>query len=194
MLNVKRFRNTVYHTQVLVLTLTVPRESTGITSRESRADRPNRSLAHKEIRVSRTRKLQASSKNQKLALKPQSVIGNTALARPRFTSGNRKLAAMNAMAAAQLDKRRADVVFFENRDDLRLGEARLAHRSFLSTILAGKPTILSGPTIRDYVESSKNHSCNISRKRFRRAVFPRKEICDGDMGYTKLSASPSYSG
>ena len=38
---------------------------------------------------------------------------------------------MNAVLAAELNERRAGVMFSEDRDDLRLGEARLAHMSFL---------------------------------------------------------------
>ena len=38
---------------------------------------------------------------------------------------------MNAVLAAELNERRAGVMFSENRDDLRLGEARLAHMSSL---------------------------------------------------------------
>ena len=34
---------------------------------------------------------------------------------------------MNAVLAAEVDERYAGVVLFKNRDDLRLGEARLPH-------------------------------------------------------------------
>ena len=37
---------------------------------------------------------------------------------------------MNAVLAAELNERQADVMFSEDRDDLRPGEARLAHMSF----------------------------------------------------------------
>jgi hypothetical protein len=59
---------------------------------------------------------------------------------------------MHAVPAAELDERRAGVMLFEDRDDLRLGESRLAHGSFLSAISAGKPTILFGPDFRGYVD------------------------------------------
>ena len=45
---------------------------------------------------------------------------------------------MNAVLAAELNERRAGVMFSEDRDDLRLGEARLAHMSFLFGLSAGE--------------------------------------------------------
>jgi len=38
---------------------------------------------------------------------------------------------MNPVLASELNERRAGIMFSEDRDDLRLGEARLAHMSFL---------------------------------------------------------------
>ena len=55
---------------------------------------------------------------------------------------------MHAVTAAEIDERRAGVMFLEDRDDLRLGEARLSHTGFLSAILTGKPTISIGPEFR----------------------------------------------
>jgi len=55
---------------------------------------------------------------------------------------------MHAVTAAEIDERRAGVVLFQDRDDLRLGEARLPHTGFLSAILTGKPTISIGPDLR----------------------------------------------
>lgn len=45
---------------------------------------------------------------------------------------------MNAVLAAELNERRAGIMFSEDRDDLRLGEARLAHMSFLFGLSAGE--------------------------------------------------------
>ena len=45
---------------------------------------------------------------------------------------------MNAVLAAELNERRAGVMFSEDRDDLRLGEARLAHMSILFGLSAGE--------------------------------------------------------
>jgi len=45
---------------------------------------------------------------------------------------------MNAVLAAELNERRAGVMFSEDRDDLRLGEARLAHMSFFFGLSAGE--------------------------------------------------------
>jgi len=39
---------------------------------------------------------------------------------------------VHTVPSTQLDERRAGVVLFENRDDLRLGESRLPHEGFLS--------------------------------------------------------------
>jgi len=58
---------------------------------------------------------------------------------------------MHAVTAAEIDERRAGVVFFEDRDELRLGEARLPHTGFLSAILTGKSTISIGPDLRGRV-------------------------------------------
>jgi len=67
---------------------------------------------------------------------------------------------MHAVTAAEIDERRAGVMFLEDRDDLRLGEAGLSHTGFLSAILAGKPTISIGPDPRgDVAMRSGNVAC-----------------------------------
>ena len=45
---------------------------------------------------------------------------------------------MNAVLAAELNERRAGIMFSEDRDDLRLGDARRAHISFLFGLSAGE--------------------------------------------------------
>ena len=54
-----------------------------------------------------------------------------------FPCGDRVF--MNAVLAAALNERRTGVMFSEDLDDLRLGEARLAHTESVSR--PGKPTI-----------------------------------------------------
>ena len=45
---------------------------------------------------------------------------------------------MNAVLAAELNERRAGVMFSEDRDDLRLGDARRAQMSILFGLSAGE--------------------------------------------------------
>ena len=52
---------------------------------------------------------------------------------------------MNAVLAVELNECRAGVVFPEYRDDLRLGEARLAHMSFLFDLSAGETQGIKWP-------------------------------------------------
>jgi hypothetical protein len=59
---------------------------------------------------------------------------------------------VNAMLAAELNKRQAGVMLSEDRDDLRLGEARRAHKVSFSAFRPGKPTVLDGPAYRGGVK------------------------------------------
>ncbi|BDE06257.1 hypothetical protein WPS_15330 [Vulcanimicrobium alpinum] len=61
---------------------------------------------------------------------------------------------MNAVSTAELDERGAGVVFSEDRDDLRLGEAGLPHAGFLSAHRPGKPTVSTDPDHRGNVTTN----------------------------------------
>ena len=62
---------------------------------------------------------------------------------------------MNAVLAAELNERRASVMFSEDRDDLRLGKARLAHMSFLFGLSAGETHDFKWPGLPGQRQSEK---------------------------------------
>ena len=66
---------------------------------------------------------------------------------------------MNAVLAAELNERRAGVMFSEDRDDLRLGEARIAHMSFLFGLSAGETHDFKWPGLPGQRQVHMAHAC-----------------------------------
>ena len=72
---------------------------------------------------------------------------------------------MNAVLAAELNERRAGVMFSENRDDLRLGEARLAHMSFLFGLSAAETHDFKWPGLPRQRPNSENRTAFMQTQR-----------------------------